>query len=101
MSVIKEEYMKDSITRCDLLPLSFLKKSDYTGSRGKLRYRISKFETGEEDNKVKKLRVFLWTTPFAFDKTPQEEMTVTEYEFKEESLDLIAAYLNNVYQEMK
>ena len=99
MSVIKEEYMQDRITRSDLLPLSFLKKSVYTGSRGSLRYRIAKIEEGEGEEIVKKLRVFTWTTPFAFDKTPEEEMTVKDYAFSEDSLDGIAAYLNSAYEE--
>lgn len=42
MSVIKEAYLSRSVTRADLLPLSFLKKSAYTGSKGHLRYRMEK-----------------------------------------------------------
>lgn len=101
MSVIKEEFTQDRITRIDLLPLSFLKKSAYTGSRGMLRYRIARTEEGEGEEKVKKLRVWHWITPFAFDKTPEEEFSITDYPFSEDALDQIAGDLDVVYQETK
>jgi len=99
MSVIKEEYMLDQITRHDLLPLSFLKKSAYTGSRDLLRYRIEKKEEGEGENLIKLLLVSTWFTPFAFDKTPEDEITEKTFEFKDAALDDIAAYLNQCLKE--
>lgn len=42
MSVIKEAYLSRAVTRADLLPLSFLKKSAYTGAKGQLRYKLEK-----------------------------------------------------------
>lgn len=99
MSVIKDEYMLDSITRHDLLPLSFLKKSAYTGSRELLRYRIEKKEEGEGENLRKMLLVSTWVTPFAFDKTPKDEITEKLFDFREAALDDIAAYLNQCLEE--
>jgi len=101
MSVIKKEYLLDRITRNDLLPLSFLKKSAYTGSRDKLRYKIEKAETGEEPEIRKILRVYTWITPFAFDKTPEEELTVKDFDFSDEAVNQIASYLNICLEESR
>ena len=40
MTAIKDEYISDDIVRSDLLPISFLEKSPYTGSKGGLRFRL-------------------------------------------------------------
>ena len=94
MSVIKDEFISEKITKYDLLPLGFLKKSPYTGSKGKLRYRIEMTEEGEGDQKKRFLRVNTWTTPFAFDHTPEEERTVSDFAFSEQGLEEIIEYLN-------
>jgi len=99
MSVIKEEYMLKEITRHDLLPVSFLKKSVYTGSREDLRYRIEKKEIGEDPDIRKVLRVYTWRTPFAFDCTPAEEITEKDFAFSDPALDEIVAYLNQCLME--
>ena len=44
MSVIKDDMVSDVITRRDMLPLSFLKKSAYTGSKRSLNYKLEKTE---------------------------------------------------------
>lgn len=44
MSVIKDDMVSDIITRRDMLPLSFLKKSAYTGSKRSLNYKLEKTE---------------------------------------------------------
>ena len=44
MSVIKDDMVSDTITRRDMLPLSFLKKSAYTGSKRSLNYKLEKTE---------------------------------------------------------
>lgn len=95
MSVIKEEYINEKVTMHDLLPLGFLKKSPYTGSKGILRYRIEKKEEGEGEDKRKFLLLSIWKTPFAFDKTPKEEITETEHPFSNEGLEEITEVLNS------
>lgn len=95
MSVIKDEYINDKVTMHDLLPLGFLKKSAYTGSKGKLRYRIEKKEEGEGDEIRKFLSLSIWRTPFAYDKTPAEEMTVSEHPFSNDGLNEIIEVLNS------
>ena len=94
MSVIKEEFISKKITRHDLLPIGFLKKSPYTGSKGKLRYRIETKEEGEAPDVKKYLLVSTWTTPFAFDKTPEEEITEEKFDFSDAEIDKIIEYLN-------
>ena len=94
MSVIKKEYISDRITRHDMLPLGFLKKSPYTGSKGKLRFRIEKSEEGEEPEIRKYLLVSTWTTPFAFDVTPKDEICEEKFEFSDAAIDKIIEYLN-------
>ena len=42
MTAIKDEYISDEIVRSDLLPISFLEKSAYTGAKGGLRFRLEK-----------------------------------------------------------
>ena len=44
MTVIKPEMISDKVIRKDLLPLSFLKKSAYTGSKRKMNYKLEKTE---------------------------------------------------------
>lgn len=95
MSVIKEEYISDKVTIHDLLPLGFLKKSPYTGSKGTLRYRIEKKEEGEGDDIRRFLLLSIWKTPFAFDKTPQEEMLTSEHPFSNDGLNEIIEVLNS------
>lgn len=96
MSVIKEEYLKKEITVHDLLPLSFLKKSVYTGSRDRLRYRMEKKEEGEEPDIHKYLLVTAWATPFAFDKTPEEDKCFEKFPFTNEGIIEAAAYLESL-----
>lgn len=44
VSIVKEEMIHQGLNRFDVLPLSFLKKSVYTGSKGALRFRLEKKE---------------------------------------------------------
>ncbi|MDO4489371.1 MAG: hypothetical protein Q4B67_09835 [Eubacteriales bacterium] len=93
MGVIKDEYISDKVTRFDMLPLSFLKKSAYTGSKGNVRYRIEKKE--EEERKF--LFLSVWTTPFAYDKTNAEDMETKEFDFSDKGIDEIVDFLNENY----
>ena len=130
--VIKPEYINDKVNIHDLLPLSFLKKNPYTGSKGKLRYRIEKAEVevvvdpepapapekseaapeksealpekpeaapekpaAEPEIRIEKiLRCTTWFTPFAFDKTPDEEKACREFAFSDKGIEDIIVYLN-------
>ncbi len=121
MTVIKPEMLSREVTRYDLLPLSFIKKSPYTGSKGKLRYRIEKAEKeipGEDSGTPAAdaavaaadegrpaetrtvLRVSTWTGPNAWRETPAEEMRITDFDFSEAGLEEIIPYLNRLLQEI-
>ena len=45
MAIITEDMISDKIIRKDMLPLSFLKKSAYTGSKRSFNYKLEKTET--------------------------------------------------------
>ena len=80
------------INKKDLLPLSFLKKSPYTGSFRGIRYRIEKQEEGEE----KSLLVYTWPEPYAFSHTPEEEKEKKSFPFSEVGLEEIRLYLSSL-----
>lgn len=44
MPIILDEMMDPRVTRRDMLPLSYLKMSSYTGSKRQLRYKLEKTE---------------------------------------------------------
>ena len=126
MAVITEEMTDKRITRRDMLPMSFLKMSSYTGSKKNLRYKLEKTEveiaaaSGEQADKtdgaaqasenadeaksepVTKtvLRVYHWTGAFCFDATPKEEITGHDVEFSDEGIDEAIAYLNEVLEKL-
>ena len=114
MAVIKDDMISERITRRDMLPLSFLKKSAYTGSKRSLNYKLEKTEieippepladnaengapdseAGTEPAKKTVLRVYSWVGKFAFDATPREEITVYDAEFSDAGIDEAIEYLN-------
>ena len=83
------------INKKDLLPLSFLKKSPYTGSFQGIRYRIEKQEEGEG----KSLLVYTWPEPYAFSHTPEEAKEKKSFPFYEERLEEILLYLSSLGKE--
>ena len=113
MAVIKDDMISERITRRDMLPLSFLKKSAYTGSKRSLNYKLEKTEieipqeplannaensaSDKADTEPAKkivLRVYSWVGKFAFDATPREEITVYDAEFSDAGIDEAIEYLN-------
>ena len=83
------------IDKKDLLPLSFLKKSPYTGSFQGIRYRIEKQEEGEG----KSLLVYTWPEPYAFSHTPEAEKEKKSFPFSEKGLEEIRLYLSSLGNE--
>ena len=83
------------IDKKDILPLSFLKKSPYTGSFQGIRYRIEKQEEGES----KSLLVYTWPGPYAFSHTPEEEKEKKSFSFSEKGLEEIRLYLSSLGNE--
>lgn len=78
------------IDRADILSMEFLKKSEYTGSHGGMRYRLEGITEGEE----KKLLVTVWPEPFNFLKTPPEKKMISTFPFAEEGILAAVKWMN-------
>ncbi len=116
MAIITDDMISEKITHKDLLPLSFLKKSAYTGSKRQFNYKLEKTEielppeddsadnkaqdgeTKEPDKKTV-LRVYCWLGLMSFDATPPETITSYDAEFSDAGIDDALAYLNKMMQE--
>ena len=103
MSVVKPEMIHPGIDHYDVLPLSFLKKSVYTGSKGNLRFRLEKAELAEAEGAAPKavLRCETWTTPFAYPETPPEEIAERTFDFSEDGLLKAEAYLTSLLEQLR
>ena len=51
------------------ISLGYIKKERYTGSSSGTRFMLEKEESGEGEEKVKKIHVCLWPEPYAYEKT--------------------------------
>ena len=80
------------VKREQLLALTFYESRPFTGSSGPLRYRIEKVS----DDDGKRLKVYAWKGEFAYDKTPEDDMTVNEFEFSDDGLGKITEWLNGL-----
>ncbi len=77
------------IQREDILPLSFIKKSPYTGScRGK-RYRLEQSES--------ELLATFWEGPFCYDKTDPAIMKRQGFPFSEEGIEEAILWMNQFF----
>ena len=95
MTAIKDEYISDDIVRSDLLPISFLEKSPYTGSKGGLRFRLEKVSPEAEEGKQTKLiKCICWPGPFSYEHTDSELMKEESFSFSEEGLLETCDFLN-------
>jgi hypothetical protein len=104
------------IAEKDLLSLEFYKKSPYTGSSGKMCFRIEKVEVpvepeepvSSEENEVqasnsgdeekpapmeKRLQATIWKGPYAFAHT-KEKKTSHQEAFSKEGISAICSWLN-------
>ncbi len=116
MSVIKPEMITREITRHDILPMSFLKKSAYTGSKRGLRYRMAKTEiekpaseevnassseAEEKPETVTVLRFWTWSSKLSFDNTPDEEFHIKDFEFSDAGIVEGLKFLNTELKELE
>lgn len=83
------------VKRTDVFNINFYKKEHFSGSLGKMHYRIAKKE--EEDKK--NLQVTVWPGPYNYDTTAEELKERAEFAFSNEGLDNVVVYLNKRYQE--
>ncbi|MDE7267047.1 MAG: hypothetical protein K2N89_06250 [Lachnospiraceae bacterium] len=82
------------LKREDFLSLNFVKKEDFTGSYKGMRFMLHQ-ETVEEE---KKLKVYIWSEPFGFDATPDEEKLSELFAFSEEGLAQAIDWMNERYE---
>ena len=82
------------LKREDFLSLNFVKKEDFTGSHKGMRFMLHQ-ETLEEE---KKLKVYVWSEPFGFDATPDEEKLSELFAFSEEGLAQAIDWMNERYE---
>lgn len=94
MTVIHKELISREITRHDILPLSFLKKSPYTGSKGGMRFRMEKAEEGEEEKKQTVLLCSVWPEPFAYEETDPEKIVRKSFAFSDPGIEDSILWLN-------
>lgn len=118
MTVIDSEMISPDITLHDVLPLSFLKKSAYTGSKGGMRYRMEKAEVPEESPAEKTagnppegpsgnaaeteaetplktvLLISIWQEPFAYAETDAEKIEKKQFPFSKEGIEQSILWLN-------
>lgn len=85
------------LTREDFLSLNFVKKEDFTGSHKGMRFMLHQ-ETVEEE---KKLKVYLWSEPFGFEATPDEQKIDRLFEFSEEGLRQAIDWMNEQYENVR
>lgn len=85
------------LSREDFLSLNFVKKEDFTGSHRGMRFMLRQ-ETVEEE---KKLKVYLWSEPFGFEATPDEEKISALFAFSEEGLAQAIDWMNENYESVR
>lgn len=85
------------LTRGDFLSLNFVKKEDFTGSHKGMRFMLHQ-ETVDEE---KKLKVYLWSEPFGFDATPDDEKISELFEFSEDGLSNAIEWINEKYETIR
>lgn len=77
-----------------LLPLSFLKKSRFTGSERGMRYCVRKIEKEE----ISYLEAMVCPGPFSVDKTKPELFVKKEFPFSDEGRKAAVDWMNEEYQ---
>lgn len=84
----------------DILPMGFLKKSDFSGSCGGLRYRLEKVtetissDSGEEV-KNDKLLCTIWPGPFNYITTPEGRKETNTFSFDEDGVTDAISWMND------
>lgn len=78
------------IQREDILSLEFLKKTEYMGSHGGIRYRLE----GVAEEEGRKLKVTLWPEPFAYAATPDERKQSEKFDFSEDGILAAVDWMN-------
>ena len=85
------------IQRDDILSIEYLKKTEFTGCREGMRYRL---ESAEGEDGEKKLKCTVWPEPFNFFKTPDHQKESELFLFGEDGIADAIAWMNDkLFQE--
>ncbi len=89
------------IRREDILPMGFLKKSDFSGSCGGLRYRLDKKTKVSESDSGEKISTNIllcevWPGPFNYHTTPPELKESKEFTFDEDGVTDAISWMNDM-----
>lgn len=85
------------IQRKDILSISYLKKSAFTGSFQGMRYRLEK----AEDQEGSFLKAALWAGPYSFEATLEEQKEYRRFGFSEEGVYEAVNWLNETWEERR
>lgn len=81
------------ISRENFLSLNFVKKEDFTGSFKGMRFLLRM----EKEEDEARLRVFIWSEPFCFEATPDEDKMSKAFRFSEDGLSDAIEWMNENY----
>lgn len=79
-----------------MISINLLKKEAFTGSDGRLRFRLYK-ETGEEKEV---LRAAYWLGPYCWEATKTEEKEFKDFPFTTDGIWEAVEWLNEMVKEM-
>lgn len=91
-----------AIKREDVFVFNYFNYGEaFHGSYKGMRYRIAREPLVKSRNAEGEgqLRVYSWPEPFAFDKTPEEQLVFKDFEFSEEGVCQAIEYLNGLWEE--
>ena len=86
------------INREDILSMEYLKKTEFTGCNGGMRYRLEGVKDAE-DKKV--LRCTIWPEPFNFFTTPDDQKESAEFSFDDDGVQDAVRWMNGKLFEKK
>lgn len=78
-----------------IVSIPFLKKSVFSGSFQKMRYRLEKVVSDEGE----KLRATYWWRDVCWEKVLEEEKHFAQFPFDKEGLAEAVAWMNRIYEE--
>ena len=79
-----------------MISINLLKKEAFTGSEGKLRFRLHKEKTEEKDV----IRASYWMGPYCWEMTEEDEKTSRDFEFTTDGIWEAVNWLNNIVGQM-
>lgn len=85
------------LTKNNFLPLNFVAKEDFTGSYKGMRFMLHKEMIEDE----RKLKAYVWSEPFSFSATPDEDKISEIFDFNEDGLNLAIDWMNENYEKVR